>query len=209
MIEEKTPNWETAVYALYLLGGATKSVHTEDIALRCFELSPGSFSWIRHVDLPDKEVTRSSLMDARKDKYGRLVTGRAGRHQGQYRGRGIPPEADGWSLSEAGVKWVQENQDRVQRSLGTGVDQSNRQEISRALRRVTQSAIFQDFMNDREGFVPKLGDLAELLRCRVDADSHVWSKRFAMLRNQARLAHQGDVLDFLEKCETLRVILAQ
>ena len=95
VIEEKTPNWETAVYALYLLGGATKSVHTEDVALKCFELAPGSFSWIKHAHLPDKEVTRSSLVDARKDKYGRLVTGRAGRHKGQYRDRGIPPEADG------------------------------------------------------------------------------------------------------------------
>jgi hypothetical protein len=157
--------------------------------------------------LPDKEVTRSSLVDARKEKNGRLVTGRAGRHKGQYRNRGITPEADGWTLTEEGVKWVQNNHDRVERSLGTGADQSSRQEIRRALHRVTQSALFQDYLSNREGFVPQLGALAELLRCRVDAENHVWSKRFATLRNQAQLARQNDVLDFLEKCEGLRAVV--
>lgn len=207
--EEKIPNWETAVYALYLLGGATKPVHTEDIALKCFELAPRSFSWIKHGHLPDKEVTRSSLVDARKDKNCRLVTGRAGRHKGQYRSRGVDPETDGWSLTEEGAKWVQRNQERIERSLGSATNQSNRQEILRSIQRLRQSALFKDYVHDRESFVPGLGDLAALLRCRVDTEQHVWSKRFAALKNHAQLAEQDDVLAFLEKCEALRPLLVR
>lgn len=202
--KERIPNWETAVYALYSLGGATRSVHTEDIALKCFELAPGSFSWIKHPHLPDKEVARSSLVDARKEKNGRLVAGRAGRHTGQYRNRGTTPEVDGWTLTHEGVKWVKGNEHRVQHSLGLGLDHSNRQEIRKALRRVKESTLFRDYVANIEGFVPRIGELAELLRCRVDAEEHVWSKRFATLRNQAQLAEQADVLAFLHKCEVLR-----
>ena len=44
MTAKTYPNRQLVVYALYLLGGDTERVHTEDIALRCFELFPASFS---------------------------------------------------------------------------------------------------------------------------------------------------------------------
>jgi hypothetical protein len=58
-------NWEIAVYALFLEGGTSKPIHTEDIALACFRLAPDAFSWIRHVEYPDKDIARVALTDAR------------------------------------------------------------------------------------------------------------------------------------------------
>ncbi len=54
------PNSELVVYALYLLGGESHPVHTEDVALKCFELFPDSFSWVK---LEPKK--RRSLSNAR------------------------------------------------------------------------------------------------------------------------------------------------
>jgi len=207
MVETKTPNWEIAVYALYLLDGAKKSVHTEDISLKCFEIAPGAFSWIRHGHLPDKEVTRSSLVDARKPKYGRLVIGRAGRFKGQYRDRGTSPEPDGWRLTQEGVKWVLENQARLESGLGNPLPHSTRQEALKAIERIRRHTLYQQFELDGSSFVPSLGELASMLRCRVDAEDRVWASRFLSLRNQAEVAGENVVVRFLERCAELRPAL--
>ena len=44
---DKLKNWEVVVYALYLAGGVTRAIHTEEVALKCFGLAPDAFSWIR------------------------------------------------------------------------------------------------------------------------------------------------------------------
>ena len=95
------PNSELVVYVLSLLGGESKSVHTEDIALKCHELFSDSFSWTKYPDRPDKEVVRTGLMDARKEKHGQLVKGRSGRE--------IHKVPDGWMLTEAGIEWLKKN----------------------------------------------------------------------------------------------------
>ena len=66
--ESRPKNWETAAFALFSLGGGDKFIHTEDVALKCFELAPSSFSWVRHTHLPDKDIVRVALTDARKEK---------------------------------------------------------------------------------------------------------------------------------------------
>jgi len=69
-------NRELVVYCLYVVGGATERVHTEDLALKCWELFPDSFSWTKYPNYPDKDIVRVALTDARKEKYGALVSGR-------------------------------------------------------------------------------------------------------------------------------------
>ena len=48
----KIPNWEIAVYILHALGGGLRSIPTEDIAKKCFELAPDSFSWVKYPQYP-------------------------------------------------------------------------------------------------------------------------------------------------------------
>lgn len=200
-MNETLPNWEIAVYALYLKGGASRSVHTEDVALKCFELAQDSFSWIKYVSYPDKEVARSSLVDARKEKNGRLVVGRAGKGKGHWRRKGQDPEPDGWQLTEAGSKWLSEHEQHLAEILKQAQPKVHRQEVLRKLERIRRHPLFKIFIDEPDSFVPPIGSLAELLRCRVDSHQSVWRERFASLRNQAELAKQADVLAFLDRCE--------
>src|SRR5580765_1329574 len=98
-------NRELVVYALYVAGGATSRVHTEDLALKCWELFPDSFSWTKYPTYPDKDIVRVALTDARKDKYGGLISGRVEGHTGDSKGG----DAEGWLLTEKGLAWIKQN----------------------------------------------------------------------------------------------------
>lgn len=194
-------NWEIVAYALFLEGGATRRVHTEDLALRCFQLAPDAFSWVRHREYPDKDIVRVALTDARKAKHGTLVTGRAGRTVSQQGNPHSTIASDGWQLTRGGVAWIQDNEGRLKDLLGGRTVKAHRQEILRALDRIRRHALFIEYLIDPGSFVPRIGELAELLRCRVDADAQVWTKRFEGLHNQAQLAQQPDLEAFLTRCQ--------
>src|SRR3989304_2252042 len=68
-------NVAIAIYALRLLGGSVKFIHTEDVAIKCFELVPERFSWRKYPQYPDAGPARFALEDAKKEKYGHLATG--------------------------------------------------------------------------------------------------------------------------------------
>ena len=190
-------NCEIVVYALYLLGGATTRQHTEDIALKCFEVLPTAFSWVKYSQFPDKDIVRVALTDAHKEKYGVLVEGRTGQSRGQYRSRNQRPSTDGWILTDAGFKWVEENLPRLEQ-IGE-VTRDHRQQSLKFLRRIRQHEAFKSFEDSGDEFSPSIGALAELLRCRVDADPDIWEERFDRISKNARVAGQVDVLAFVEK----------
>src|SRR5439155_12986110 len=100
-------NRELVVYCLYIAGGITERIHTEDLALKCWELFPDSFSWTKYPQYPDKDIVRVALTDARKDKYGGLVSGRVEGHAtGAAHG-----EPEGWVLTDKGLAWIKDNLD--------------------------------------------------------------------------------------------------
>lgn len=194
-------NWEIAVYALYVKGGVSRHVHTEDVAVKCFEIAPESFSWTKHPEYPDKDIVRVALTDARKDKMGRLVIGRSGRGRGHDSGGQGIRRQDGWQLTESGATWISRNEERLTRELGQGESKRPRQKVLQRLERIRTHALFGQFQDSHEGFTPSIGPLAELLRCRADAENSVWHKRFTALRNDAQLAEQNDLLEFIRVCE--------
>ena len=197
IVDNSFSNREIVVYALYLLGGATKKCHTEDIALKCFELWPSVFSWTKYVQYPDKEVVRCSLSDARKEKFGILVEGRTGQNRGQSNKTGRPPVADGWILTDAGVKWIDGNKSRF--GSDDHIIKDHRQKSLQFLKRMRQHKVFALFVDNTEKFYPSIGDLADLLKCRVDADESVWSARFERLRKHAVASGQEEFILFVEK----------
>lgn len=193
-------NWEIATYVVHLLGGTTRTVGTEDIAKRCFELAPDCFSWVNYPEYPDKDVVRSALVDARKPKYGGMLQGRAGRGRGQVRRTSSSPAPDGWRLTEAGAKWVVENEQRLAEHVSSRESISLRQDRRQKLARIREHRIFRRFLEQPEGFSPSLGEMAELLRCRVDADQGTWDKRFQQVTVLAEADRDKVVLTFLDKC---------
>lgn len=87
----KLKQYEVAVAAVYLLGGTSRAVDTEDVAVKCHELAPSLFSWQKYKEHPNLELVRVSLSDAKKLKNGKLLTG-SGR--------------EGWRLSSKGLDWL-------------------------------------------------------------------------------------------------------
>ena len=195
-------NWEIVLYALQLEGAASRRVHTEDVALRCFAVAPDAFSWLKHRNYPDKEVVRKDLIRLRMGEFGELfVAGRAGK--AKAKAKSGEQTIDGWELTQAGVHWIVENESRIRNALGDRPIRRDRQEVLRAIERVRSSRLFERFLADRDAFSLQIGELAELLRCRVDAEESVWGKRFATLRNQAELAKETGLLEFANRCEQL------
>jgi hypothetical protein len=197
--EPKLNNWELAVYALYLAGGLSKPVHTEDVALKCFELAPDAFSWVRHPRIPDKDIVRVALTDARKTKAGGLVSGRSGRAPRRGPSSMRPSLSDGWMLTNTGAAWIAGNEPRLSNMVGSRELRHDRQDLLQRLSRVRNHPLFERFKKDTT-FSPTLGEMAELFRCRPDAPFSIWQKRIQATRNDASVAEQTDTLEFLDRC---------
>jgi hypothetical protein len=195
------PNRELVVYALYLLGGDTERVHTEDIALKSFDLFPASFSWVKYPQHPDKDIVRVALTDARKEQHAALVEGRTGQKRGLTAKTRRKPVEDGWLLTSRGIQWIQENLVGLERIAGGGRGKEHRQKVLRQLKRVREHHLFAQYVDSPERFFPMVGQIADLLRCRVDAELDIWQQRFEKIRRQAESVNQQDVLEFIMKCE--------
>jgi hypothetical protein len=194
-------NRELAVYALYSLG-ASERFNTETIAVRCHELFPTAFSWATRPDLPDKDIVRVALTDARKEKHGALVEGRSGQSSGHYEKTRRGPMTDGWQLTNAGLEWTQENAESFEALLEKPIAKDHRQKSRRMLRRVREHELFQQFVAESTEFSPGIGQLADLARCRVDAEPSVWRARFEKFRRLALETDQQDIEAFIAACLT-------
>ena len=84
-------NKEIGVLSVYLLGGESKYIDTEDIAVKANELAPGRFLWRKYKNQINMEVVRKRLSDAKTD--GDLL--------GSY--------SKGWILSEKGLQYAKEH----------------------------------------------------------------------------------------------------
>ena len=196
-------NRELVVFALSTMGSITDRFHTEAIAIRCHELFPTSFSWTTRPDLPDKDIVRVALTDARKDKFGGLVEGRSGRGRGQDQRTRRGLMLDGWRLTEAGLVWIEANKTRLERLLDTSLDhaKNHRQKSRKKLERVLDHALFAEFQHGGV-FKPALGQMADLARCMVDAEPSVWLERFERLKRLGLETQQPQVVEFIEACVT-------
>jgi hypothetical protein len=112
--------FEVAVVAIYLLGGAQRSIDTEDAALKCHELAPKLFSWQKYKDQINLELVRVGLSDAKKPKNGALLSG-SGR--------------EGWRLSARGLDWVSNEGRQVIAVVSAGITSHSKAGSVDAVRR--------------------------------------------------------------------------
>ena len=190
------PNRELAVYGLYIAGGSAERIHTEDVALKCWELFPDAFSWTKYPQYPDKDIVRVALTDARKQQYGSLVTGRV---EGKASGGGHN-EPEGWLLTENGLAWIKENADQFGDSSKKRELKTHRQVLLRRVKELTSSELYKQFEAAGPSFSPNIGELAAFLRCRVDANSAVWERRLADIRRLGIEAGDGNIGRFAAAC---------
>jgi hypothetical protein len=198
---EDIPNRELVVYALGLLDGDSKRIHTEDVAVKCHQLFPASFSWTKYPQYPDKDIVRVALTDARKKKYGALVEGRAGQKKGLSAKTKRNPIPDGWILTQGGIAWVRENATRLDQMAGSDHVREHRQKRLQQLKRIREHNLFVQFQKDPDHFVPSIGEMADMLRCRVDAERQIWMTRLQTIRSRAQMAGNQEIVLFVIKCE--------
>jgi hypothetical protein len=84
---------EIVTLAVYLLGGESGHVDTEDAAVKANEIAPGRFIWRKYPNQINLEIVRVYLSDAKKPAKGSYLLG-SGR--------------EGWLLTEAGLRFARE-----------------------------------------------------------------------------------------------------
>jgi hypothetical protein len=82
-------NMEIITLAVYVLGGESHFVDTEDAAVKANELAPGRFSWAKYPDQINIHTIKTHLWDAKSDRKGSLLLG---------------TEKDGWMLTASGLE---------------------------------------------------------------------------------------------------------
>jgi hypothetical protein len=188
-------NIDIVLYALFKLGGAERKVHTEHIAVECFKLSKERFSWRlpEYRDLADKELVRVALMDAAKDKYGRLAVGRSGIES-------VSKELDGWSLTPSGAKWVVKQKERVESILKVTPHESNRIDAIRFRRKLIEEPCYQKFL--RNGSIKEVTqyEFTDMIGCSPDARPETIRKSFSRLRSRAEITGDLTILAFIDAC---------
>jgi hypothetical protein len=155
---------------------------------------------VKYPQYPDKDIVRVALTDARKTQHGALVEGRAGQKRGLTAKTQRKPVEDGWLLTSLGLEWVRAHLTELERIGGTGHVKVHRQKVLRQLKRIRDHRLFAQYADSPDRFSPMIGDIADLLRCRVDAEPDIWNGRFEAIRRQAESAGQQDVLDFVARC---------
>jgi len=200
MTSDRPPNRELVLYALYKMGSTAKRFHTESIAIRCHELFPTSFSWSTRPELPDKDIVRVALTDARKERYGSLVEGRSGQSKGHHQETRRGPMSDGWNLTHAGIEWIQHNKQRLESLTKISAPRDHRQKSRKSLTRVRDHILYSNFQDQGKAFAPGIGQLADLMRCRVDAEPLIWIYRFAKLERLAIETEQDELRRFIDAC---------
>jgi hypothetical protein len=186
---------DVAVLALAQLGGATKKVHSEDIAVKAFELAPEKFSWrlpqYRSKPWPDKELVRAALVNAQTKEYGELV-------RGAYN---TDLSKDGWRLTAAGSEWVMANERRVCDALSVEQNQIPKQEAQRFCKKLKGDSLFRRFMAEGNLDSASQYEFSDLLECSPDAPKETIQTKFDRLRAMAHVVKDQDILSFLHSCE--------
>jgi hypothetical protein len=83
-------NHEIVTLAVYLLGGESRQVDTEDVAIKANELAPGRYVWKKYREQVNLEIIRVYLSDAKKPAKGGYLIGNGN---------------EGWLLTERGLQF--------------------------------------------------------------------------------------------------------
>jgi len=121
--------------SLLELGGATKSVDTEDLAIKAHELLPSAFAWKKYPEQVNLELVRVNLSNFKKPSHGTLVRG-SGR--------------EGWRFTEEGIRQaVLLKKSLVGSELGVGLGSAGSVDTvrhSRELKRLMTSQVYRDWV---------------------------------------------------------------
>lgn len=193
MSNRSITNVEVVVLALGRLGGATKKVFSEEIAVEAHRLAPERFSWrlaqYRDRGWPDKYVVRYALEDAIRQEYGHMV-------DGSY---STELSKDGWELTPAGAQWLEKNAERVASKLNLDGPKIPKQDAARFVKQLKRDPLFKVYRAGKLESVTAY-HFTDMLNCSPDAPKELIKSKFDRLRTISRLAGDPQVVEFLEDC---------
>lgn len=190
---EKLSDKDVALYALYLLGGWQKRIHTEDIALKCYQLAPSRFSWVKYPQYPDLTPARFALEAAKKLNYGALVEGESERKR-------TIKSVGGWRLTEDGVQWIKTNKSRIEQCLSGRIPPAERLLEDRRLKELLRSTAFQKFKKYGEEAQISHAEFAESLICTVNTEVAILNERLKQLYSAAEELGRGEIKNYINFC---------
>lgn len=197
-INEDLSNVDIALYAMHLLGGTSKKIHTEKIAVQAYNLSEERFSWIlpefRKLKYPDKTTARYALESAKKI---RLVKGRAGRDKGGS-------ESEGWQFTPVGVDWILKNEERIRNKLKIEKPISltlPKHQAERFIKNIRSEKLFQLYYTNKSLDDASVYNFTDMLSCSPDASKEVIRQKFDIIKSNAFAINDNEVKGFLDKCE--------
>ena len=147
-----TSQIELVTLAVFLLGGATEAIDTEDVAVKVNELAPGRFAWRKYPDQINLELIRVYLSAAKS--RGKYLSG-SGRT-----GWTLTPQGRAWAESAA-PKLLDRDMTRRREERQAGSIDESRWQRERA--RVTKTSAWLKWATgERETISPR--DAAEVFR---------------------------------------------
>lgn len=194
-INDDVSNVEIVVYALGTLRGAERSIHSEDIAAKCYDLAPSRFSWrlpaYRDKGWPDKYIVKTALEDAKKE-HSALV-------EGTY---ALDVAKDGWRLTPKGAGWFGRDAQRIERTLNLQPSQTSisKLERQRFLKQIRSQPLYKEFSTSGLLHNSTKYDFIDMLNCSPDASKDVMTLKFDRLRSTAELVGDQEVSHFLGAC---------
>jgi len=175
--------------AVQLLGGDSKSVDTEDIAMEAHRLVPEMFTWRKYPEQINLELVRVALSDAKKEKYGSLLSG-SGRQ--------------GWSLTPGGVKLIASNADWL-RDGELQVDISRRSagsvDVVRKKQEYKRLVMSEAWQKWNEDLALDSADVKWLFR--IDSFSSDAQKSRKVTRLMALFSDDSEILEFLSYAQAV------
>lgn len=187
---EKISDKDIVLYALYLLGGWQKRVHTEDIALKCYQIAPSKFSWVKYPQYPDPQPVRFAL-----EKCGALVKG------GSERKKTVK-SVGGRMLTAEGIKWIKVNKPRIEQYLGKQRPIGDRLPTDRKLKELFKSMAFKKFLDHGEQAEISHAEFAESLVCTVNTRVEVLNDRLDQLYSIAEELRKEEVKNYVNFCRS-------
>jgi hypothetical protein len=190
---DKLSDKDIVLYALYILGGWQKRVHTEDIALKCYQIAPSKFSWVKYPEYPDLAPARFALEAAKKPKYGALVEGESERKR-------TVKSVGGWILTAEGIKWIKVNKPRIEQYLGKHRPTGDRLASDRKLKELLKSVAFRKFRDYGEKAEISHAEFAESLVCTINTRPQILKARLEQLYSIAEELRKEEVKNYVNSC---------
>jgi hypothetical protein len=172
--------------AIGYLNGATKQVHTEELAVQLFEWLPKIYGWKmqKYQKYPDKETMRRSLMNLRLYEWVRGAVAEV-------------IEKDGWELTTTGLEVYKKINHLHDRRINPKISEIDKNYLKK---RIANSKLYKIYLHSLENSTSFTVDeftLSDFLEVSHGMEPQIRSSFFGLL-NKSKDSEMETFIDFLE-----------